>query len=150
MKINVNVDIEKPIEIVWHTITDIENSIDIITGIVDLKVLNKPDQGLVGLKWQETREVFGKQAKETMWITAAKEQKYYDVRAENHGMIYLSTLSVTEMGGKTQLSMSFNSVAQSFFVKILSAFMGLFVKKTMMKMLQKDLNDIKAYLEKNL
>ncbi len=148
MKISVSVEIERTKDVVWKAITDIEHCTDMITGIIDLKVLNKPEEGLVGFKWQETREMFGKQAVETMWITDAKAQEYYDVRAENHGAVYLSTLSISETGGKTQLIMNFTTQAQSIFVKMISAFMGLFVKKTMIKMLQKDLDDIKTYLEK--
>ena len=39
MKISVDVGINKPKELVWTAITDIENSTKMITGIIDLMVL---------------------------------------------------------------------------------------------------------------
>jgi carbon monoxide dehydrogenase subunit G len=44
---------------VWAAITNIENAADIISGIEDIEVLEKPADGLVGLRWRETRLYFG-------------------------------------------------------------------------------------------
>lgn len=40
-----------------------------VSGIISLNILHQPEDGLVGLKWEETRKMFGKEASETMWIT---------------------------------------------------------------------------------
>ena len=47
---------------VWKVITDIENATETISGIEQVDVLEKPENGLVGLTWRETRTVFGKTA----------------------------------------------------------------------------------------
>ncbi|MFT5259195.1 MAG: carbon monoxide dehydrogenase subunit G [Saprospiraceae bacterium] len=50
MKITVQIQIDKSKEAVWSAISDIENSAQMISGIIKLTVLEKPMEGLVGLK----------------------------------------------------------------------------------------------------
>lgn len=148
MKVSVDTEINSPKDKVWDVITDFENSPNVISGIIGLQVLEKPASGLVGFKWKETRKMFGKEAEEMMWITDCEEGQYYATRAENHGAIYRSMLSVEAMDGhNTKLTMSFEGDSDSMFVKIISAVMGFFMKKSMTKMLQDDLDDIKLYVE---
>ncbi|WP_394225057.1 SRPBCC family protein [Pseudoalteromonas spongiae] len=147
MEINVSTEINCAKEQVWKAITDIGNCKNMIDAIIDLTVLERPETGLVGLKWTETREMFGKEASETMWITEAVEGQYYCTRAENCGAVYLTKMAVAEDNGKTVLMMSFSSESMSFIGKVFSALMGLLMKKSLVKMLEKDLQDIKQYLE---
>jgi len=88
MNITVAVIINGPKRKVWAAITDIENSANMLSGIIDVKIIEKPPQGLVGLKWLETRKFFGKAASETMWITEAVTNEYFCTRAENGGAVY--------------------------------------------------------------
>lgn len=147
MNILVETEIDKPKIYVWKAITDIENCSNMVTGIIALKVIHKPKVGLVGLKWTETRQMFGKDCDETMWITDAVDEHYYSTRAESHGAIYTSKLAVEENAGKTTLSMSFSSTSHSFFVRLMSSLMSVFIKKSMIKMVQADLEDIKNFVE---
>lgn len=149
MKIVVDIEIERPKEIIWSAITDIENCSNMLSSIIDLNILNQPANGLVGLKWKETRLMFGKQASETMWITASITNEYYCTRAENHGSVYITKLSLSETGSKSILAMAFTAEAQSRFIKIVSACMGIFIKSSMKKALYKDLEDIKKYVEQS-
>ena len=93
--------------------------------------------------------MFGKEAIETMWITDYEENEYYQTRAESHGSIYISKLSVEREENKTKLTMSFSAEGQSSLMKIISMCMGFLMKGVMKKALIKDLNDIKTYLESN-
>ena len=104
---------------IWQAITDIEHCDQMIEGINKVKILNQPKNGLVGLKWQETRKMFGKEAVETMWITEAVDMQYYSTRAENHGTVYLSKLALSDEGKGVQLTMSFTAQSQTFMAKIL-------------------------------
>jgi len=149
MNITVSVEINSPKNRVWHAITDFENCIHMISGIIDLKIIHKPEKGLIGLKWTETRKMFGKESTETMWITDYIEEEYYCTRAENCGAIYITKISLAEVEDKTLLTMSFSGTSDSIFIKIISSFMNLFFKKSMIKMLEKDLNEIKAFVEKS-
>lgn len=149
MKISVDIEIESLKDNVWAAITDIEHCAEMISAIIDLKILEQPEEGLVGLKWTETRKIFGKVSAETMWITECKEGEYYSARAENHGAVYLSTMAVSESNDKTLLTMEFSGTADSPVMKMISAVMGIMMKKSMIAMLQKDLEDIKAFVEKS-
>jgi carbon monoxide dehydrogenase subunit G len=133
---------------VWRVITDIENAPNTISGIDEVEILNKPPEGLVGLKWKETRTLFGKTATETMWITEAVEDDYYATEARSHGSVYRSKIYVSEQDGMTELGMDFDAEAQSFAAKVIVATMGFMIKKGTKKALLQDLNDVKAAVEK--
>jgi len=147
MKVSTEIFIEASLESVWNAITNIEHSQDMITGIIGLEVLNQPEKQLIGLTWKETRLMFGKEATETMWITDSVSQQFYRTRAESHGSIYISELAVQAKDNGTVLTMSFSGKGQTLLMKILSVLMTPLMKGSMIKMLDKDLADIKQFVE---
>ncbi len=147
MKLAVEAVIDGPKEKVWELITDIENSKETISGIEKIEVLEKPAEGLVGLKWRETRTMFGREATEIMWITDAKEHESYRVRAENSGAIYLTAFQLAEQDAGTRLTMEFEAQPQTFVAKLMSALTGRFFKNATQKALEQDLLDIKRAVE---
>lgn len=149
MNVTKKIAINSTKELVWKAITDIENSVGMISGILAINILNKPEDGLIGLKWQETREMFGKEAMETMWITAAVANEYYCTRAESHGSVYYTRLSLDDGAAGTRLTMSFSGEPQTFLAKTLSLLMMPVIKASIEKALAKDLHDIKNFVEKN-
>lgn len=58
---------------VWKTIIDIGQAAEIISGVEKIELLKEPLNGLVGLKWRETRMYFGKPSSIDKWITEAVE-----------------------------------------------------------------------------
>ena len=66
MQFKMRVPVKASKQEVWKSITDFETAADRISGIDEIEILNKPAEGLVGLKWKETRTMFGKTATETM------------------------------------------------------------------------------------
>ena len=68
---------------IWAAITNIENASETISGIENIEVVEKPPNGLVGLRWRETRMLFGKPATAEKWITDAAENEFYKTRAED-------------------------------------------------------------------
>jgi len=147
MKINVEVPIQGSNEDIWKVITDIENSPANIKGIQKVEIHNNPGESLVGMKWTETRTLFGKTATETMWITDAEKNKYYKTRAESHGAVYTTHTNLFEKDGQTYLGMEFNSEAQSFAAKLMAGVFGLMFKNATRKALHRDLLDIKNVVE---
>ncbi len=147
MEIKVHENINATKEVVWQIITNIEHSVEHISAIESVEILNKPNEGLIGLKWVETRILFGKRATETMWVTHAEENAFYQTRAESHGAVYISKLSIEEKENGVVLSMSFNGEPQTFMAKVMSAIMGRMFKKATVKAVQKDLVEIKAAAE---
>jgi uncharacterized membrane protein len=147
MNVSVDIKIDAPAEKVWRLITDIENSSTTISGIDKIEILQQPTDGLVGLKWRETRTMFGKEATEVMWITDAAENEFYQTRAESHGSIYISKLTITQADNGVVLSMGFDGQAQSFGAKLMYGLMGFMFKNATKKALKKDLEDIKTAVE---
>jgi len=62
MNVEVKVTINATRTAIWNAITNIENAAQFIIGIEKIEVVEKPANGLVGLKWRETRIYFGKPA----------------------------------------------------------------------------------------
>src|SRR5262245_42612857 len=90
---------------VWAAITDIENASKTISGILNIEVLEKPASGLVGLRWRETRMLFGKPATVEKWITDAAENEFYKTSAESDGFVFVTTIHISEgSGGITLIS----------------------------------------------
>ncbi len=148
MQVNVSTDISATPSKVWKIITDIENSQATISGIDKVEVL-EPAKGpsITGLKWKETRTMFGREATEVMWITEAKANSHYDTRAESHGAVYTTRMVVEKIDGGTRLSMTFNGEPQTRGAKIMWALTGWMAKGAMRKTCAKDLDDIKAAAE---
>lgn len=146
MSVTVSQTIQAPRARVWEIITDIANAPRTITAIKDLTVLERPATGLVGLKWTETRVMFGKEAQETMWISAAEDQRWYETTAQNHGAIYKSRLEIRDAEGGVELSMRFDATPTNLKARLMCAMFSLFAKTTE-KALRQDLRDIKARAE---
>ncbi|AIY04726.1 hypothetical protein Plano_0761 [Planococcus sp. PAMC 21323] len=150
MKVSTQIDINSTKEKVWQVITDIENSANVISGIINIEILHPAEGDFVGLKWRETRKMFGKEAQEIMWITDSKEVHYYQTRAESHGAVYISRLAITEKNNDVvTLEMSFEGQSITLMAKIMSGIFSIFMKKSMRKALEIDLQDIKNYCEAN-
>jgi hypothetical protein len=132
---------------IWAAITDIEHAADTIRGIENIEVLEKPANGLVGLKWRETRMLFGKPATAEKWITDAAENEYYNTRAESDGFVFLSTTRIAESGGGNTLTSTHDSKPLGIVARVLSIPMGLLFKGVAKKALLQDLNDIKSAVE---
>lgn len=147
MKVSTSVTINSTKEKVWQIISDIENSVNNIEGIMKIEVINPPGDNLIGLKWKETRMMYGKEADETMWVTHGKENVFYQTRAESHGAIYKSRFDIEEKGDACVLTMGFEGESVSLFAKIFNALFAGIMRKSMVKELDKDLQDIKKAVE---
>jgi hypothetical protein len=146
MIVEVQVTINGSRAAIWAAITNIENASDIISGIQNIEVLEKPANGLVGLKWRETRTLFGKPATAEKWITDAAENEFYKTRAEDSGFVFLSTIRISESSGGIMLTSTHETKAQGIVARLMSIPMFLF-KGVAKKALLQDLNDIKSAVE---
>lgn len=132
---------------IWAAITDIENAAETISGIEKIEVIEKPANGIVGLKWRETRMLFGKAATAEKWITDAVENEFYKTRAEDNGFVFISTMRISESGGGITLTSVHESKPQGIVARLMSVPMGIFFKGVAKKALQQDLYDIKSAVE---
>jgi hypothetical protein len=132
---------------VWAAITNIEHASEIISGIMNIEVVEKPANGLVGLRWRETRMLFGKPATAEKWITDAAENEFYKTRAEDGGFVFLTTKSISESSSGMTLTESHESKPQGLKATLMSIPMRLFFKGVIKKALMQDLNEMKAAVE---
>ena len=132
---------------IWAAITNIENASEICSGIKKIEVIEKPANGLVGLRWRETRMLFGKPATAEKWITDAAENEFYTTRAEDNGFVFLSTMRISESSGGISLTSAHDSKPQGIVARLMSIPMGLLFKGVAKKALLQDLNDIKSAVE---
>ena len=133
---------------IWAAITNIENASQTISGIENIEVIEKPANGLVGLKWRETRKLFGKSATAEKWVTDAAENEFYKTRAEDGGFVFVSTISISESSGGITLTSSHDSKPQGIVARLQSIPMGFLFKGVAKKALLQDLNDIKFAVER--
>jgi len=147
MMVEVQVTINGSRAAIWAAITDIEHAANAISGIDNIEVLERPATGLVGLKWRETRMLFGKPATADKWITDAAENEFYKTRAEDGGFVFLSTMRISESSSGMTLTSAHDSRPQTFVARLMSIPMGLLFKGVAKKALLQDLNDYKAAVE---
>ncbi len=131
---------------VWAVMANIEHAAEIISGIEKIEVVERPATGLVGLKWKETRMLFGKPATVEKWITAAKENAFYTTRAEDGGFVFLTTNRISESGGVVTLTGTHETKPQGFVARLKSLPM-VFFKGMIKKAILQDLSDIKTAVE---
>lgn len=147
MRVEVEVNVDAPVVHVWRIASDIENSAATISGIEKIEVLEKPhDEGIVGLKWRETRTLFGKTATEVMWITEAGDH-YYVTEAQSHGSEYRTRVQAAPAGNGTRLGTEFEARALTFGARVASALLGFMMKGAVRKALLQDLEDVKSVAE---
>jgi hypothetical protein len=132
---------------IWAAITNIENAATFVSGIEKIEVLDKPAHGVVGLKWRETRTLFGKPAIAEKWITEAGENEFYKTRAEDGGFVFLTTKRISQGSGGMTLSESHESQPRGIVAKLMTIPMTLFFKGVIKKAVLQDLNDIKTAVE---
>lgn len=133
---------------VWAAVANIENAAQIIRGIEKIEVVEKPAGGLVGLRWRETRMLFGEAATVEKWITGAAENESYETRAESDGFVFLTTMRISESSDGVVLTSSHASLPQGIVSKLKAIPMKLFFKGVVRKAILQDLNDIKVAVEK--
>jgi hypothetical protein len=132
---------------IWAAITNIENASKTISGIENIEVLDKPSNGLVGLRWRETRMLFGKPATAEKWITDAAENEFYKTRSESDGFVYLATISISESSVGITLTSCHEFKPQGIVARLQSIPLRLLFKGVVKKALLQDLNDIKTAVE---
>ncbi|NND70409.1 MAG: SRPBCC family protein [Rhodothermales bacterium] len=143
-----SIEISATAEAVWSIISDIHNAESVISGIKEIHVLEESDgPTIAGLKWKETREWMGKDAVEVMWITDANAPSFYETRAESHGSIYQSRMELEPIPTGTRLTMHFHCQPATTSAKIMWILTGWMAKKSLSKVIDQDLKDVKIAVE---
>lgn len=134
---------------VWETMTDIEGSPSVISGIERVEMLSESPFG-VGTRWRETRLMFGKEATEEMWVTACEAPTRFVVEADSRGVHYTSEFTINADGdGATSVRLVFGGsrTKKNALGGVIGKLFGGIGAKAVEKALIKDLEDIAASVE---
>ena len=137
--------INVPPDVVFAVAGDLANAAEHIQGIDRIELLTPQPVG-VGTKWRETRKMMGKEATETLEITAFDPPRSYTVEADSCGCHFVSTFRFTPEAGGTRVELEVASQAKTFMAKLLSP-LGCLMAGTMKKMMDQDLEDLKHVAE---
>ena len=134
---------------IWAAISDIKNASKIFKDIKKITIITQPGKGILGTKWEETREFMGKESSEIMWISEVQEMISYVAEAKNSGCLYHSSMILHDCDEGVIVTKTFHSTPETFLAKIMLPLM-LLMHKTLKKCLQKDLEDLKSYIEQSV
>ena len=142
--------------------TNLDESPNYISSIVSIEQLSndKPGTVNVGTEWKETRVIFGRKETETLRVTEvtspdSESERSFTVQSNACGALFTSVAKVEAIEGHCKLSMSCSSEPpQGFLLRLwsraLMAVMGGMLKRSMMKMMLGDLDDISRVSEDSL
>ena len=137
-------------ETVWAVLTDVPNAHRTLSGVESIEILSA-GQYEPGLRWRETRKMFGMKSTEEMMVQTADEPHSTTVVAESGGTEYKTVFTITaEAEGGSTLYMHFSAeVAHAPAIsRVVMAVMGRYAEKTTRKTMEQDLADIAAEAER--
>jgi hypothetical protein len=138
--------IEAPPETVFDVATDLAHAAEHVRGIEKIELLTPPPIG-VGTRWRETRKMMGREATETLEITAFDRPRKYVAGCESCGCYFESTFNFVQRAGGTDVTLDVHTQALTLMAKIMSPLGNLMMGKTMRKLLDDDLEDVKRVAE---
>jgi hypothetical protein len=136
-----------PPDVVFARATDFRRAPETVTAIVKMEILTSGPVG-VGMRFRETRVMFGREATEEMTVTTFEPPRGYTLSAESHGSRYHTELTFVPDGQGTRITMTFQGTPISFMARVMSVLMRPMMK-SVMKVCAKDLDDIKAAAERD-
>ncbi|MEO8589905.1 MAG: SRPBCC family protein [Flavobacteriales bacterium] len=132
---------------VWAALTNIENAAQIISGIDKVEVIEKPANGIIGLRWRETRMLFGKPATVEKRVIAGAENEFYTTEARDGGFLFTTYHRIADHEGPLILRSIHETKPQGFMAS-LKAIPMIFFKGMIKKAILQDLNDTKSVVER--
>lgn len=139
-----------PPDVVWSVATDIEGTVEVLEGVTGVERLDGGDGFGPGLRWRETRVLFGREASEELEITAVEEGRSYTAEAESGGTRYHSVLRVEPAETGSLVTMTFGAEqARRRLLGRIADRVGATraMERATSKALQQDLDDIVAAAE---
>lgn len=145
METRLDTIVDAPVETVFTLASDVPNYDKHIRGITRVKLLTDGPIG-VGTRFAETRLMFGREHTETMEITQFEPDRRFTLVANSCGCRYESAFDFAPVDHKTRLTFSFSATPLTFMARLMSP-LGNLMAKSMRKMIQADLDDLRAACE---
>ncbi len=135
--------IHAPVDLVFKTVSDINNFSKAVPHIVSAEILSDTKSG-VGTRFRETRLMNGKEAKTVLEVTEFVENGRVRMVADSHGTVWDSLFTVKPAGESTDLELMMDARAHKLLPKIINPL----IKGMIQKAVEKDLDAVKTYCER--
>lgn len=138
--------INAPIKHVFEVMTNIASWPDTISGISKVEVLSDGEFA-VGTRWKETRTMMGKDFTEEMWVSELEPFSQYVIEADSRGARYRTEFKFKAIDNyTTDVTMDLKVTPITFAAKLMAP-LSFFMKGSLAKILQKDLDDARVACE---
>ena len=141
-KTTVRRSIQASPELVFRTISQIDEFQKAIPGIVDVEILSDQRSG-VGTRFKETRLMRGKEASTVLEVTELMENERIRLVADAHGTVWDSVFTVAPEANGTVLTLTMRAKPYKFLPKLLNPLM----KGIVQKALEQDMDEVKSFCE---
>jgi len=131
---------------VFAVITDFENAASFTSGILRLDMLT-PGPVMVGTRFRQTREMFGKEASEELEVVEFERPGYLALGAHSRGVDYRITYTLSDDEGATRIVCEFTATPVTFAARLMAGMSGLFEEHAR-KIVAADLADASAEAER--
>ena len=142
--ITVTKRIHAPKDLVFKTVSDINNFSKAVPDIINVEFLTEQKYG-VGTKFRETRDMNGRKATTELEVTELVENAHIRIVSDTMGTIWDSLFTVEKKEDGTELTLIMDAKAYKMMSKIANPLM----KGMMKKALEKDMVSVKNYCESN-
>ncbi len=146
-RINLSISINAAQQTVFNVVSDVENSPDRIDWFEKVNMLTDGPVR-VGTKWRETRHMNNRQSVEEWEMTAFENPNYLSAYCDSHGYDVEWTMRVDPEGDGSKLTLDMTTRPRTFVGKLMTP-VEWFMSGMMKKIVLKDLESTKAYIEKH-
>lgn len=129
----------------FDAFADFPRAAEMIRGIKRVEILTNGPVGK-GTRFKETRVMFGKEATETMEVSAYERGKLYTLSCTSCGVAWSSTFRFTPDAGGTRVDLEMVCKPLTFLAKLMSP-LGKLMAGSMKKCIEGDINDIRSFVE---
>jgi carbon monoxide dehydrogenase subunit G len=147
MKVSILKEIPADLETVYAIFTDLENMEQRIEGIDTIEMITDGPIG-VGTRFKETRTMMNRSETQEMEITAIEPNHSFTLSSEACGCVYTIVHRFKSIGSATMVELDFEGRPLTFTAKLFTPLSWCMIGFTK-KMLDKDLSDLKKYIESN-
>lgn len=134
--------IDAPVELVFKTISDINEYSKANPDIVKVEFLSDAKSG-VGTRFRETRLMKGKEAATELEVTEYVENERIRLVADAGGTVWDSVFTVAEKDGTTELNLTMEARPHKLIAKLTTRLISAMVKKA----IERDMDAVKSFCE---
>lgn len=145
MNMEMHKHIAAPVHEVFARATDLANLANTVDAITRVEVLTEGPVR-VGTRFSETRVMFGKEHSETMEVSQFDLNRRISFVADSWGCRYDSGFAFESSDDGTLVTFDFKATPRTFMARLMKP-VGLLMAKSMRKMVEQDLEDLRRACE---